>query len=127
MWKPEIGAFNMENHEIDRLLKDLGRAAYPPINVERQVWTRLAMDHDGATEAFRPDTFGLGGAGILVLGQVFGWQGTGSLLGLAALIGFGAAGLTQPLITEPFQDRSAALAGWMSGQGPRAPSSILGE
>lgn len=112
----------MHDQDLDHLLNRLGRDTHAPVDLERRVWTRLATNQ-------REDEVALAGQGIgtLIFGQLFGWQGTLSLLGLAALIGFAAADLTKPVPFEAAPSQFAAMSSWVGDVGPRAPSSILGE
>lgn len=112
----------MHDQDLDQLLNRLGRDTHAPVDLERRVWTRIATNQ-------REDEVALAGQGIgtLIFGQLFGWQGTVSLMGLAALIGFAVADLTKPVQFGAAPSRSAAMSSWVGEVGPRAPSSILGE
>jgi len=112
----------MHDQDLDQLLNRLGRDTHAPVDLERRVWTRLATNQ-------REDEVALAGQGIgtLIFGQLFGWQGTVSLMGLAALIGFAVADLTKPVQLGAAPSQSVAMSSWVGDVGPRAPSSILGE
>ena len=112
----------MHDLDLDQRLNRLSADTRAPVDLERRVWTRLATNQGEAEVALAGQ-----GIGTLIFGQLFGWQGTISLMCLAALIGFAVADLTKPVQFEAAPSQSAAMSSWVGDVGPRAPSSILGE
>ena len=112
----------MHDLDLDQLLNRLSADTRAPVDLERRVWTRLATNQGEAEVALAGQ-----GIGTLIFGQLFGWQGTVSLVGLAALIGFAVADLTKPVQFRAAPSQSVAMSSWVGDVRPRAPASSLGE
>ena len=111
----------MDDEELDTRLKSLDRRDQAPDQLERAVWTKLAIEGQGGAKGTILSLTGLaiaftrleGGAMSLSVATIV----------IAALAGFAAAGALHPVD----QHQSIAGAGWFASAGLSAPSTVLGQ
>ena len=111
----------MHDEELDTLLKSLDRRDQAPDQLERAVWTQLAIKGQGRATG---TVATLSGATL----EFTRFGGVAMRLSVAAIVVAALAGFAAAsALPVADQHQSIAGAGWFASAGLNAPSTVLGQ